>query len=66
MSLRRETKNEDDLRTYALLDAVDVAFDHGGKAQYADPQFEDVVLHGIAYDPCEPYPPAGHTYPKRG
>jgi hypothetical protein len=67
MSIRRETKNEDDMRTGALLDAVDVAFDYGGKAQFHDPEFEDVVLFGIAYNAADhPYPPAGHTYPKRG
>ncbi|MGW4311014.1 hypothetical protein [Streptomyces californicus] len=66
MSRRRETKYEDDARTYALLDAVDAAFDDGGKATYVDPAFEDVVLFGIAYDPTTPYPPAGHNYPKRG
>ncbi|MFD7186292.1 hypothetical protein ACFV90_40815 [Streptomyces sp. NPDC059904] len=66
MSLRRETKTEDDRRTYALLDAVDAAFDHGGLATFQDPAFEEVVLFGVAYDPTVPYPPAGHTYPKRG
>lgn len=66
MSIRRETKREDDARTYALLDAVDAAFDTGGKAQFDDPAFEEVVLFGTAYDPTQPYPPAGHTYPRRG
>ncbi|MFD3622251.1 hypothetical protein ACFWWT_45275 [Streptomyces sp. NPDC058676] len=66
MSLRRETKREDDARTGALLDAVDKAFDDGGLAQYHDPDFEDVVLFGIAGDPAQQYPPAGHTFPRRG
>lgn len=64
--LFRETKDDDDRRTYALLDAVDAAFDTGGKATYQDPQFEEVVLFGVAYDATQPYPPAGHRYPKRG
>lgn len=66
MSFRRETKREDDARTGALLDAVDKAFDYDGLAQYDDPDFEDVVLFGIAGDPAQQYPPAGHNYPKRG
>ncbi|MFJ2774913.1 hypothetical protein [Streptomyces sp. NPDC087300] len=66
MSLRRETRDDDDRRTYALLDAIDGAFDDGGKATYRDPEFEDVVLFAVAYDQSQPYPPAGHQYPKRG
>ncbi|MDX2695934.1 hypothetical protein [Streptomyces ipomoeae] len=69
MSLFRETKREDDARTGALLDAVDAAFDDGGLATYDDPAFEDVVLEGLGCGPdCtgQPYPPAGHNYPRRG
>ncbi|MGW1365045.1 hypothetical protein ACWCQP_47665 [Streptomyces chartreusis] len=66
MSIRRETRDDDNRRTGALLDAVDRAFDDGGLAQYHDPAFEDVVLFGIAGDPAQQYPPAGHTYPRRG
>lgn len=66
MSFRRETRDDDKRRTYALLDAVDAAFDDGGLATYHDPHFEEVILFGVANDPTQPYPPAGHTYPKRG
>ncbi|MFJ2478010.1 hypothetical protein ACIOWI_34440 [Streptomyces sp. NPDC087659] len=66
MSFRRETHDDDTRRTHALLDAIDAAFDDGGLATYQDPAFEEVVLFGVAYDPAQQYPPAGHTYPRRG
>ncbi|WP_063889592.1 hypothetical protein [Streptomyces niveus] len=60
---RRETQAHDDRRTYALLDALD------GATEAADSElteFDQVVLHGVARDPRQSYPPPGHTYPKRG
>ncbi|MFD4596748.1 hypothetical protein ACFWPQ_01820 [Streptomyces sp. NPDC058464] len=68
MSLRRETQHDDNRRTGALLDAVDRAFDNdaGAAALEDERSFESVLLFGIAGDPAQPYPPGGHTYPKRG
>lgn len=66
MGFRRETAADDKRRTNNLLDAVDAAFDDGGLADYSDPVFEEVVLFGVGYDPTQPYPPVGHTYPKKG
>ena len=68
MSIRRETHDDDHRRTGALLDAVDNAFDNamGAAALENDHSFESVVLFGVAGDPALQYPPAGHTYPKRG
>lgn len=66
MSWRRETADDDKRRTHALLDAVDAAFDDGGRAQYHDPDFEEVILFGVAGDPNRTYPPTGHGYPRRG
>jgi hypothetical protein len=67
--VRCETKRDDDARTGRLLDHLD-AMDQLTERP-ADPdaplsKFEEVVLFGVAYDPGQPYPPAGHTYPKRG
>jgi len=64
MSLRRETSNDDKRRTYALLDALDRAAEMRPDAELDE--FETVVLFGVANDPTQPYPPAGHKYPKRG
>ncbi|MGW1675676.1 hypothetical protein [Streptomyces sp. NPDC002324] len=68
MSIRRETHDDDNRRTGALLDAVDRAFDNdaGSVALEDDSSFESVVLFGVAGDPAQQYPPAGHTYPRRG
>jgi hypothetical protein len=66
MGFRRENRDDDKRRTYALLDAVDAAFDDDGLAKYHDPDFEEVILFGVAGDPTQQYPPAGHNYPKRG
>ena len=67
MSLRRENRRDDNRRTGNLLDAADAAFDHGGTAAYHDPDFTDVLMEGLMTDKATPaYPPAGHTYPKRG
>ncbi|MER5461646.1 hypothetical protein ABT010_13350 [Streptomyces sp. NPDC002668] len=64
--LRRNPKLDDEDRTVRLLDAVDGAFDNpAGAAAFENPRsFESVVLHGVAYDPAKPHPPAGHTYPR--
>lgn len=61
MFSRRE---RDEARTGRLLDAVDAAFDDDPGATFEDGSFESVVLHGVAYDPTQPYPPAGHPYPR--
>ncbi|MDT0570104.1 hypothetical protein RM704_21960 [Streptomyces sp. DSM 3412] len=51
-----ETRREDAERTGRLLDAADIAF-----------ECEAVVMEGLLTDQAvEVYPPAGHTYPKRG
>lgn len=69
MSLRRETRTDDNRRTHALLNAVDRAFDNdaGAAALENAHSFESVVLFGLANDKASAtYPPAGHRYPKRG
>ncbi|MFF7308153.1 hypothetical protein [Streptomyces sp. NPDC008137] len=68
MSFRRETRNDDKRRTHSLLDAVDRAFDNdaGTAALEDDRSFESILLFGVAGDPAQQYPPAGHNYPKRG
>lgn len=58
---RAETAGHDDARTCKLLDAADNAFDTDESA------FVDVVMDGLMSDKAtRPYPPAGHTYPKKG
>ncbi|WP_326813301.1 hypothetical protein [Streptomyces scopuliridis] len=64
MGFFRETKNDDDMRTYALLEALDASSETGTSESLTE--FETVVLFGVAYDQSRPYPPPGHTYPKRG
>lgn len=56
-------RSKDEARTTRLLEAVDAAFDND-EADFSDGTFESVVLHGVAYDPTKPYPPAGHPYPR--
>jgi hypothetical protein len=68
MSIRRETKDEDEARTGALLDALDQATDAGDQEAPLT-AFEEVVLDGLACGPAcsgAPYPPAGHSFPRRG
>lgn len=67
VSLRRETRRDDHRRTIELLNAVDNAFDNdaGAAALEDDQSFESIVLFGVGNDPSKPYPPAGHTYPRR-
>lgn len=67
MSIRRETSEDDDLRTRSLLDAVDVYAEATPSAQFDDGAFETVLVTGLGCDSaCTDYPPAGHTYPRRG
>lgn len=65
MSLRRETRRDDNNRTVRLLDHADAGF--GTEAGSA---FEDVVMEGLMTDKAAAaagnYPPAGHGYPRRG
>ncbi|WP_372412850.1 hypothetical protein [Streptomyces luteireticuli] len=67
MSIWRETRDDDDRRTGALLDALD-AYGEARDPHHLEPlsDFEEVVLFGVAGDPAQPYPPAGHKYPRRG
>ncbi|WP_369167799.1 hypothetical protein AB5J49_07995 [Streptomyces sp. R28] len=69
MSVRRENPRDDDRRTRALLDAADFAFGRASANGLAA-HFEDVVMEGLMNDKAAAaegaYPPAGHTYPKRG
>lgn len=62
----RETKDDDTRRTHALLDALDNATETSGHPDAPLTEFEEVVLFAVAYDPTQPYPPAGHKYPRRG
>ncbi|MFF7013236.1 hypothetical protein ACFY9Y_35080 [Streptomyces fimicarius] len=66
---RSETAAHDDARTGRLLDGLESAY----AARTGDPvnggdltPFEETVLFAVAGDPTQQYPPAGHTYPKRG
>ncbi|MFF7373620.1 hypothetical protein [Streptomyces tricolor] len=66
---RTESKSDDDARTGRLLDGLETAFavrtgDPCSDADLTD--FEETVLFGVGYDPATPYPPAGHTFPRRG
>lgn len=68
MGFRRETRADDKRRTGALLDSLDKASETGDQDAPLTP-FEDVLLEGLGCGPAcsgSPYPPAGHTYPKRG
>lgn len=65
MSLR-ETRADDNARTVQLLDHADLAFAHE-HAPGLHEDFESVVMEGLLTDRHVPvYPPAGHTYPRRG
>lgn len=66
---RAETKAHDDARTGRLLDGLETAY----AVRTGDPvnggdltEFEETVLFAVAGDPAQPYPPAGHTYPRKG
>jgi hypothetical protein len=57
---------DDNARTGRLLDAADTAFEYEPVDEVAF-DFEAVVMEGLLTDRYVPvYPPAGHTYPKRG
>lgn len=60
---RSETPSRDDARTRELLDHADKAF---ATEEAGDTAFADVVMDGLMSDKATtPYPPAGHTYPRR-
>ncbi|MDK1477013.1 hypothetical protein QNO07_27075 [Streptomyces sp. 549] len=66
---RRESQNDDDDRTNRLLDGLDAAYaERTGGAASGMPltQFEEVVMEGAAPLIGDTYPPAGHTYPRKG
>jgi hypothetical protein len=63
---RYETPADDDARTVRLLDASDHAFRYEPDTQVGA-DFEAVVMEGLLTDRATPvYPPAGHTYPRKG
>lgn len=66
MGFRRETRDDDKRRTNSLLDALDRASEMRADPDAELDDFETTVLFGVGHDPSLPYPPAGHTYPKRG
>ncbi len=66
---RTETYADDFARTGRLLEGLEAAY----AARTGDPasdlpltDFEDVVIEAAMPLHGDPYPPAGHTYPKRG
>ncbi|MFD7416873.1 hypothetical protein [Kitasatospora purpeofusca] len=64
---RRETAADDNARTTRFLDGLEGAYEE--RRQGLDlplTQFEEVVLDASVALSGEAYPPAGHTYPKRG
>lgn len=65
---RSETRADDEARTVRLMDALDTVCEAGDPDAPLTP-FEDVLLEGLGCGPdCtgSPYPPAGHSYPRRG
>lgn len=57
---RTETRSDDNDRTRRLLDAGDTAF------ETEDSDFAEVVMDGLVSDVVtDPYPPTGHSYPRR-
>lgn len=66
MKRRYETPADDNARTLRLLDQSDTAFESEPTTQ-TGADFEAVVMEGLLTDRSVPtYPPAGHTYPRRG
>ncbi|MBM7057165.1 hypothetical protein [Streptomyces durocortorensis] len=64
---RRETAADDAARTTLLLDGLEAAYE--GRRQGLDlplTTFEEVVLDASVTLSGEAYPPAGHTYPRKG
>jgi hypothetical protein len=68
-SRRSESPADDDARTGRLADQADAAFERR-PVTALDADFESVVMEGLLTDKAAAaegaYPPAGHTYPKRG
>lgn len=63
---RSETRAEDNARTERLLDVADIAFEREPVTELHQ-DFEAVVMEGLLTDRAVPvYPPAGHTFPRRG
>ncbi|MFJ1667335.1 hypothetical protein ACIOK4_13295 [Streptomyces bottropensis] len=63
---RSETRAEDSARTERLLDVADIAFEYEPATELHQ-DFEAVVMEGLLTDRAVPvYPPAGHTFPRRG
>lgn len=61
-----EDRIDDGLRTGRLIDAAEVAFEREQPVGLAE-DFESVVMEGLLTDRAAPvYPPAGHTYPRKG
>lgn len=64
--MKRETRAEDNARTERLLDVADIAFEQEPVTELHH-DFESVVMEGLLTDRAVPvYPPAGHTFPRRG
>lgn len=68
MPFRRERPRDDFRRDLRLLDGIDDAF----AARTGDPcadvdltDFEETILFGVGRNPADPYPPAGHGYPRK-
>ncbi|MFD7918882.1 hypothetical protein ACFV3R_06630 [Streptomyces sp. NPDC059740] len=62
MFRRRETRDDDFDRTVRLLEALEDRPDPDTRDD-----FEDVILTGCVRSAHGfPYPPDGHTYPRRG
>ncbi|MER7573040.1 hypothetical protein [Streptomyces sp. NPDC126514] len=61
-----ESPGDDRARTERLLDAADIAFEREPATDLAA-DFEAIVMEGLLTDRAVAvYPPAGHTYPRRG
>ncbi|MFF4144686.1 hypothetical protein ACFY0A_25575 [Streptomyces sp. NPDC001698] len=65
---RRETSTDDSARTGRLLEGLERAY----ATRTGDPvdggpltDFEQVVVEAAAPSPGTPYPPAGHSYPRK-
>ncbi|MGW8768693.1 hypothetical protein ACWGN5_40210 [Streptomyces sp. NPDC055815] len=65
---RSESASDDSARTNRLLDSLESAYTARTGDCTAIPldTFEETVLFGVAGDPAQTYPPAGHSYPKKG
>ncbi|MFF2115662.1 hypothetical protein [Rhodococcus koreensis] len=64
---RRESAADDNARTGRLLEGLETAYE--SRRQGLDlplTQFEEVVIDASVTLSGEPYPPAGHTYPRKG